>query len=272
MGRKKMTSNIVPLWGADQESAPTARQRGIAENLNALAIAWMLSLGERDELMRIATEVSLRARCPVFDEGEPAKNLFGVIRGAITMSRLTLDGYRQIVGFQYPGDLIGLADAAAYTCSAVALESAVLCRLPRLAFEAFAEGKPKFQRRLSEMASRDLVKAQNQILMLSRRTAKEKIAAFILMLSGTAPARGQPANTVRLPMNRSDIGDYLGISRETVSRVFSELKASGAIRFRSSAAVELADTGMLGALAGIASATGSLPIASVLHNFAASRS
>ena len=266
-----MTSNIVPLWGAVHESAPVARQRGTTENLNALAIAWMLPLGECAELMRIATEVALRAGCPLFDEGEPAKNLFGVIRGAITMSKLTSDGCRQIVGFRFPGDLTGLADDNAYSCSAVALERAVLFRFPRLAFATFAERKPKFQRHLSEMASRDLVKAQNHILMLARRTAKEKVAAFILTLSGTTPARGQPANSVRLPMNRSDIGDYLGISRETVSRVFSELKASGAIRFHSSSAVELADTGMLGALAGIAPATGSLPIASMLHNSGANR-
>ena len=100
---------------------------------------------------------------------------------------------------------------------------------------------PKLQRQLFSMASNELAAAQDQMLLLGRKTAREKIASFLLGLSDRAVRRGQKDNPVQVPMSRSDIADYLGLTTETVSRTFTQLKAGGAIRLLEGGRVQIVD-------------------------------
>src|SRR3546814_14717405 len=88
---------------------------------------------------------------------------------------------------------------------------------------------PKIERRLLTIASNELVAAQEQMLLLGRKTAREKVASFLLMLSKRACQRGQPGDAVTVPMSRTDIGDYLGLTTETVRRTFTQLKQDGIV-------------------------------------------
>jgi len=97
------------------------------------------------------------------------------------------------------------------------------------------------QRRLFSMASNELAAAQDQMLLLGRKTAKEKICSFLIMLSQRAARRGHKENPVYVPMSRADIADYLGLTTETVSRTFTQLKTAGTISLQEGNKVLIAD-------------------------------
>ena len=104
---------------------------------------------------------------------------------------------------------------------------------------------PKMESRLLGMASNELVIAQEQMLLLGRKTAREKLASFLLMLSKRQVQRGGQADPVTVPITRADMGDYLGLTTETVSRTFTQLKRHGVIAILSGGRVQLADRSAL---------------------------
>ncbi|MGO1119006.1 cyclic nucleotide-binding domain-containing protein [Rhodovibrionaceae bacterium A322] len=177
----------------------------------------------------------------LFDEGEDANNIFSVTAGAVKVYKLLPDGRRQITGFLFAGDFLGLAHNEVYAYTAEAITHCVLCRFPRRDLEEMLVRYPKMERRLLGMASHELAAAQEQMLLLGRKTAKEKIASFLLSLSNRALQRGQVGNPVAVPMTRMDIGDYLGLTTETVSRAFTQLRNKGFIVLHAGGKVEIAD-------------------------------
>ena len=104
-----------------------------------------------------------------------------------------------------------------------------LCRFPRRRLEALLVEIPHLEQRLLAMASHELAAAQDQMVLLGRKSARERVVSFILMLSNSAMRHGRPGDPVFLPMSRSDIADYLGLTTETVSRTFTSLKKQGLI-------------------------------------------
>lgn len=199
---------------------------------------------EEEELSRLADIVQtmrVEGHHTIFSEAEPATAMFNVTAGTVKLYKLLPDGRRQITGFLFSGDFIGLAvnDKFAYTAEAVVASS--LCRFPRRQMDALMEEFPKLQRRLFSMASNELAAAQDQMLLLGRKTAKEKIASFLLSLSQRAVRRGQKDNPVLVSMSRADIADYLGLTTETVSRTFTQLKSSGVIRLMEGGKVQIND-------------------------------
>lgn len=201
------------------------------------------ALDEREvaDMASIMSSVELGPGEPLFDEGEPAKHVFNVTAGAIKIYKLLADGRRQMTGFLFPGDFLGLANDDSYAYSAEAVTFSTLCRFPRVKLEPLLERYPRMERRLLGIASHELAVAQEQMLLLGRKTAKEKVASFLLMLSQRALRRGQKANPVSVPMSRNDIGDYLGLTTETVSRTFTQLKLGGRIALLANGKVELCD-------------------------------
>ncbi|MGE0254876.1 MAG: cyclic nucleotide-binding domain-containing protein [Alphaproteobacteria bacterium] len=197
----------------------------------------------------MAARVAAADGTDIFGEGEPAGALYNLTGGTVKLYKLLPDGRRQITGFLFPGDFLGLAMNEAYAHTAEAVGDVTLCRFPRGRFEGLLERLPRLEHRLLEMASNELAQAQDQMLLLGRKTATEKIASFLLLLSRRQAARGEPASPVRLPMGRADIADYLGLTVETVSRCFTALKTGGPIRLLTSSAVELRDRAALEALA-----------------------
>ena len=234
---KKMTGNLP---GA------STRPGGPASPCSACSVRHLTlcaALDDREvaDMAAIVSLVELGPGEPLFDEAEPAKHVFNVTAGAIKIYKLLPDGRRQMTGFLFPGDFLGLANDRTYAYSAEAVTYSTLCRFPRKKLEPLLEHYPKMQHRLLSMASHELAVAQEQMLLLGRKTAREKVASFLLMLSRRAVQRGQKGDPVSVPMSRNDIGDFLGLTTETVSRTFTQLKQSGVIALLSNGKVEISN-------------------------------
>ncbi len=236
---------------------PTAKRRNgeqvhpcVACEIRELAVCSVLESHELDELVSILTSVDCDPGDAIFYEGDPADHLFNVTSGAVRISKLLPDGRRQVTGFLFPGDFLGLAFNESYTYSAEAVGSSTLCRFPRRDLERLLSEHPKMERRLLGMASNELATAQDQMLLLGRKTAREKLATFLLMLSARAERRGHDANPIDVPMTRADIADYLGLTIETVSRTFTELRKGGLIEPQGATNIRLPDPEAVRAIAG----------------------
>ncbi len=199
---------------------------------------------EETELSRMADIVRARhlaAQKTLFSEGDEANCVYNVTAGTVKLYKLLPDGRRQITGFLFTGDFLGLSMLDRYAYSAEAVTPVSLCQFPRRQIEQLLEEFPKLQQRLFTMASNELEAAQDQMLLLGRKTAKEKVASFLLGLSRRLERRGQKDNPVPIPMSRSDIADYLGLTTETVSRTFTALKSKQVIRLLEGNKVDLVD-------------------------------
>ena len=218
-------------------------------SVRSLTVCGALDDEEISRLADIVQTQRVEAHQTIFAEGDPATSVFNVTSGTVKLYKLLADGRRQITGFLFGGDFLGVSvnDRYAYTAETVGVTT--ICRFPRRKLDGLMEEFPKLQRRLLGLASTELAAAQDQMLLLGRKTAREKIASFLIMLSQRASRRGQRDNPVSLPMGRADIADYLGLTTETVSRTFTQLKSSGVIMLRENNRVELGD---LSAIHGIA--------------------
>lgn len=233
-------SKISPL------REPVAKPRKPASPCSActvrhLTVCAPLEEGELQEVAAISQSVELGPGDPLFDESEPASNVYNVTAGTMKVYKLLADGRRQVTGFLFPGDFLGLANNDLYAYSAEAVTHSTLCRFPRRKLEGLLERFPKMEKRLLSMASHELAAAQEQMMVLGRKTAKEKVATFLLALADRAEQRGQPGNPVPVPMSRADIGDYLGLTTETVSRTFTQLRGAGLITLQPGGKVDLSD-------------------------------
>jgi len=242
--RRGVDHNIAPKPSPYLKSNPCA-----ACNVRDLTLCNVLSNEELDRLNTIVSQVEYDSHAPVLDEGEPAGSLFNVTEGVVKLFKLLPDGRRQITGFLFPGDFLGIAMNDTYAYSAECVTPTKLCRLPRRALERLLEEYPHMEKRLLGLASNELVQAQDQMVLLGRKTAKEKLCSFLLSLSSRARERGEDGHIIMLPMSRADIGDYLGLTTETVSRTFTSLKSSNVIRLKEGGQVELPDLDHLEELA-----------------------
>ncbi len=206
-----------------------------------LTICGGLTPNEMQHLAAIISSLELYPGQSLFQEGDPATNAYSVTAGTVKIYKLLPDGRCQVTGFLFPGDFLGLATNETYAYGAEAVNHAVLCSYPRRKFEALLERFPDMERRLLSMANHELAVAQEQMLLLGRKTAKERVASFLLTLSHNATRRGQRGDPVFVPMSRSDIGDYLGLTTETVSRTFTQLRKGKLIRLESGGRIALAD-------------------------------
>jgi len=214
-----------------------------------MAFCGVLNDEELPRLLAIFSAIEFDPHQPIIDEGEAADYLFNVTDGAVKLYKLLPDGRRQITGFLFAGDFLGIAMNEKYAYSAEALGRVSLCRFPRRKLEALLDEFPKLEKRLLGMASNELVQAQDQILLLGRKTAQEKIVSFLLNLSDRVVRRGGDPSPISLPMGRSDIADYLGLTTETVSRTITHLKRDGLIRLLQGGRVDLPDLAALRVLA-----------------------
>ncbi len=206
-----------------------------------MAVCSVLAPDELERLAAILVDTHLETGSAIFTEGDEAVSVFNVTGGSVKLYKLLSDGRRQITGFVFPGDFLGLAVRDRYGYTAEALEPSRLCRFPRAKLERLMLEFPHMKDRLFAMASNELLAAQDQMLLLGRKTAREKIASFLLQLQRGAKRRHQPENPIRLPMGRNDIADFLGLTTETVSRTISALKRAGVIRLREGGNVEVRD-------------------------------
>jgi CRP/FNR family transcriptional regulator len=188
-----------------------------------IAACSSLNADDRRRLTSIIDPLRAAPHRLIFEEGEPADHVFTVTDGAVKIYKTLKDGRRQVTGFLFPGDFLGLLDNNVYAYSAETLTPAQFCRFPRSALEALLKELPRLEQRLLGMASHEIAAAQEQMLLLGRKSARERVASFLLMLWKAASGDGPTAKTIALPMSRADIADYLGLTMETVSRKLTQL-------------------------------------------------
>jgi len=176
-----------------------------------------------EALERIGRTQGYPAKSTIFEQGREAGFVYNLTSGALRLSKLLPDGRRQVVGFAMPGDFLGLDFEPTHGYTADALTPAKLCQFSRVGFSDMIDGKPRLLRRLMAMASHELGLAQEQMVVLGRRTAEEKIAAFLVGMRKRYARINGPSVHVPLPMTRLDIGDYLGLTVETVSRMMTRM-------------------------------------------------
>ena len=201
-------------------------------------------------LAAAAVTVSVEAGQLFIQEGDPAEHFFNVTHGTAKLFKLLPDGRRQITGFAGTGHFLGLAVSDNYAFSAEALEPMKVCRFSRTKLRALLNDFPAMEKRLLEVASNELVAAQEQMLLLGRKTARERFASFLITQAQLpSPCLGAPvkwANIITLPMTRSEIADYLGLSMESVSRLFTRFRNDGLIDTPDMRKIVIRDRGALG--------------------------
>lgn len=205
--------------------------------------------GHELQSMACASEtISAQPGQALFHEGDPNPYVFNVVEGAVKLYRLLPDGRRQITGFLFQGDFLGLGGRGLSSFTAEALTPLDACRFRRGDFDQLLNALPALEHRLVALAGDELMAAQEQIVLLGRKTARERLASFLTRLSERQVQLGGPAGHVHLPMTRLDIADYLGLTIETVSRVFTQFKTSGLIQLLPGNDVALPDPVALKAL------------------------
>jgi CRP/FNR family transcriptional regulator len=201
-------------------------------------------------LASIAVETEAPAGQSFIDEGEPAASFFNITAGTAKLFKLLPDGRRQITGFVGPGHFLGLAVSDTYAFSAEAIERVRYCRFNRGKLRKLLDDFPLMEKRLLEVAANELVAAQEQMLLLGRKTARERLASFLLLQSGQGRPCGQARQRFSLAMTRSDIADYLGLTIETVSRTLTRLRGERLIDIISQGELVINDAVALEELAG----------------------
>jgi CRP/FNR family transcriptional regulator len=188
----------------------------------------------------------------LFAAGDMFRSIFAVRSGSLKTSVLTEDGRELVTGFFLPGEIVGLdaIGTGEHTCGARALETTSVCEIPYDELETIGARIPSLPRQLLRIMSREMHHDQLLLLLLGKRNADERLAAFLCSLSLRFGLRGYSPNEFNLSMSRNDIGNYLGMAVETVSRLFSRLQEDGNLVVRSRH-VQLRDIARLRALAGI---------------------
>lgn len=166
----------------------------------------------------------------IFGEGEEAEYVYRVVSGAVRIMHFTAEGRRQILGFHLPGEIFGLEGGETHTLSAEAVSDSEVVMVRRSCLDKAASENMGAARALLALTSQQLSSAREHALVLGRKGAGERVAAFLLEIAGRVVSKRE----LDLPMSRADIADYLGLTIETVSRAFSEFERNAAIALPSS--------------------------------------
>jgi len=175
----------------------------------------------------VATEFTYRKDEEIYGEDETAEYVYQVIRGAVRTYKLLSDGRRQIGTFHLPGDVFGLESGTNHRLAAEAIIDTTVRLVKRSSLEHAANNDVQVARKLWSITAEELRHAENHMLLLGRKSAMERVATFLLEMDRRIAVAGMMA----LPMCRRDIGDYLGLTLETVSRALSQLHGEGILGF-----------------------------------------
>ncbi len=186
-----------------------------------------------DQMERLDSIVATRRSVPrgeaLFRVGDAFTSLYAVRTGFFKTCVSSEDGRDQVTGFQMAGELLGLDGIGAdrHTCDAVALEDSQVCIIPYHQLEDLSRELSDLQRHFHRIMSREIVRDHGVMLLLGSMRAEERLAAFLLNLTQRLRARGFSASSLVLRMTREEIGSYLGLKLETVSRAFSKFQDDG---------------------------------------------
>lgn len=189
-------------------------------------------LSRVDEL--VATRRTIKRGTSLFRNGEKFTSLFAIRTGFFKTCVTTEDGRDQVTGFQMAGEIIGLDGIVndQHTCDAIALEDAEVCVLPFDRIEEISREVNALQHHVHKIMSREIVREHGVMLLLGSMRAEERLAAFLLNLVQRMQARGFSKSELVLRMTREEIGSYLGMKLETVSRAFSRFSEDGMVEVK----------------------------------------
>jgi len=204
-------------------------------NLRELCMPVGLNPAELQRVDELVTQRrSIKRGTALFHNGEPFTSLYAVRTGFFKTSLTTEDGRDQVTGFQMAGEIIGLDGIVNehHTCDAIALEDAEVCVMPFDRIEEISREVGALQKHVHRIMSREIVREHGVMLLLGSMRAEERLAAFLLNLVQRLQARGFSRSDLILRMTREEIGSYLGMKLETVSRTFSRFADEGIIEVK----------------------------------------
>lgn len=245
MGRQDIHNSDVPVLCRNCE----VRHKGMCGALSAeqlLDLSRYTHMSHHDagsELIADDTEITSYAN---------------VMRGVVKLSKMLEDGRQQVVGLQFAPDFLGRLFGLQHQMAAEAASDVELCRIPKTALEKLIKQHPHLEHRLMEQALRELDEARDWMVTLGRKTAAEKVASFLMMIAThidpVVEARrvvgGRVGAQFDLPLSRSDIADFLGLTIETVSRQLTKLRKEGIIEVVNNRTVSVPDLSRLEACCG----------------------
>lgn len=197
---------------------------------------WCLPIGLKgEEFCRLDSIINRRRKIRrgehLYRTGEAFRSLFALRTGFFKTIFLSEGGQEHVTGFHMTGELLGLdaISTESHCCNAVALEDSEICEIPFLALETLCREIPALQRQFHKILSREISRDQGLIVLLSSMNADERLAAFLLNLSQRFGVRGYSSSQFQLRMTRGEIGSYLGLKLETVSRTLSKFQDEGLV-------------------------------------------
>lgn len=204
-------------------------------NLRELCLPMGLNPDEMDKLDRvISTRKRIKRGQSLFSVGDKFTSLYAVRSGFFKTCVTTADGRDQVTGFQMTGEIIGMDGIVSdhHSCDAIALEDAEVCIMPFDQVEELSREFTTLQHHVHKILSREIVREHGVMLLLGSMRAEERLAAFLLNLVQRLHARGFSQSEFVLRMTREEIGSYLGMKLETVSRTFSKFAEDGIIEVK----------------------------------------
>lgn len=210
---------VQPIFNKDCGGCPI-RHRAVCATCNA---------DEISALDKIKYYRTFEAGQPIMWGGDRMEFVGSVVTGTATIERIMEDGRKQTMGLLLPSDFIGRPGRAIAAFDVTAVTNVTLCCFRREAFEKMVEETPHIAQRMLEMALDELDAARDWMLLLGRKSAREKIATFLTMVGRRTQIKGQSAARFELPLTREAMADFLGLTIETVSRQFSSLRKDGLI-------------------------------------------
>ncbi len=235
MDRRDIHNSDIPILCRSCE----ARHKGICG---------VLSASELTELSRHTIKSIHAAETDVVPAGQPLTRYANILSGVVKLSKLTADGRQQIVGMQFAPDFLGRPFARQSDVGVQAATAVRVCSFPVNVLEKLISQSPELEHKLHEQALQELDEARDWMLTLGRKTASEKVASFLYMVAAhfnpEAETKGGTAS-FDIPLKRSDIADFLGLTIETVSRHMTKLRQANVIVLINNRTVEVPDMARL---------------------------
>ncbi len=213
-----------------------------------------LSTEQLERLSSIARRRTVPANQYIFRDGDEAISFAAIVSGVVKLIKTTAEGERHIIGLVYAPEFLGHTFADQHRFSAAAATDVDMCTFPRAAFNRLLDEFPELERWLFEFTVRELDISRDWTLMLGRKSSYERVASLLLIIARRARnAGGQPVSDksahFELPLTRSELADYLGLTLETVSRKISGLKRKGVIELRTTREIVVPDVELLAEIA-----------------------
>ena len=211
----------------------------------------------RFDLLQLSRRKAVPAHHAIFRDGDVADHYYNITSGIVKLVKTLADGHQHIVGLLYPTDFMGQSLNRHHTYAAESASDVELCAYPRAPFELFLKSHPELERQIFHATIRELDLCRDWTLLLGRKCSYERVAGFLLMMAKRVPRKslGPSKNYVHfeLPFTRAEMADYLGLTLETVSRQFSQLKKKQIIDLPSSRDIIIPDLELLSVVAQIES-------------------